>query len=138
MARKVRDYTEVGKRITALCGRQRVVARLLKVSQQTVSKKLRGETAILLPDLERLGAHYGIPLTYFFEEGAVAPDLAKAIEKVKKAPGALQDLIVLLSAMSDSSVAQVLALTKVIAQGKKEASRRGAAAEGAPSYGNDK
>ena len=72
MVRKVRDYTAIGDRITTLGKRQREIAGVLGVSQQTVSKKLRGETAILLSDFEKIAAHYKVPLTYFFEE-AFAP-----------------------------------------------------------------
>ena len=52
MARKVKAYTDIGRRIADLGKRQRQIAKVLRVSQQTVSKKLRGETAMLLSDLE--------------------------------------------------------------------------------------
>ena len=115
MARRVRAYTEIGKRIAKLGGRQREIAEALQVSQQTVSKKLRGETAILLADIEALAKHYQIPLTYFFEEWDQQPDLARALEKVKNTPGSLQTLVVQLASMQEVSVRKTLAFTETLA-----------------------
>ena len=69
MARKkrvVRKYNRIGTRLAEL-GRQVDLAKALGVSQQTVSKKLRGECAIMLSDLERLAKKFKIPVTWFFE-----------------------------------------------------------------------
>ena len=64
--RVVGKYTNVGLRI--LEGRtQMQVAKLLGISQQTVSKKLRGETAILLSDIGKLSKKMKVPVTYFFK-----------------------------------------------------------------------
>ena len=134
--RRVRAYTEIGKRISTLANRQRVLAKVLEVSQQTISKKLRGETAILLSDLEKLGSHYKVPLTYFFEKEASAPAVAKAVEKVKRSPGALQDLVVLLAGLPRSSVEQVLERSRLISEGKKATAAK--AAEAAAPYGKSR
>jgi transcriptional regulator with XRE-family HTH domain len=64
MSRKIGKYTAVGKRIATL-GRQVDIAKALGVSQQTVSKKLRGEVIVTLPDLERLGKKFGKPVCFF-------------------------------------------------------------------------
>jgi len=58
----------LGERIAELGGGQRDIARVLDVSQQTVSKKLRGETQVFVADLEMLAAHYGVHPSYFFED----------------------------------------------------------------------
>jgi transcriptional regulator with XRE-family HTH domain len=65
MARKIRDYSAVGKRIAALGVRQVDLAKALGVSQQTISKKLRGETAIFLSDLEKLAKKFKRPICFF-------------------------------------------------------------------------
>ena len=114
MVRRVRAYTAIGDRITTLGRRQREIASVLGVSQQTVSKKLRGETAILLSDLEKLGAHYKVPLTYFFEEEPGGPDVVIAWEKIRAQPGALQDLVVLLTRLSPGDVQRVLEIARVV------------------------
>jgi transcriptional regulator with XRE-family HTH domain len=59
-------YTLYGERISAL-GRQIVIAKVLGVSQQTVSKKQLGKLAILLSDLEKLSKKFKVPMTYFVE-----------------------------------------------------------------------
>jgi transcriptional regulator with XRE-family HTH domain len=64
--RRIRRYSRIGHRIAEL-GTQAVVAKALGISQQTVSKKLRGETAILLADLERIAKEFKLPITWFFE-----------------------------------------------------------------------
>jgi plasmid maintenance system antidote protein VapI len=120
MARKVRAYTDVGRRIAAACGRQREIARVLHVSQQTVSKKLRGETAILLSDLETLSQHFGIPLSYFFEQETPA-DLARAFEVVKRGPAPLRELVALVAGMPQGDVEKLLALAKVLGRQEKAA-----------------
>ena len=64
--RRIRNYSRIGTRIAEL-GTQAFVAKALGISQQTVSKKLRGETAILLSDLERIAKKFKLPVTWFFE-----------------------------------------------------------------------
>ena len=123
MARKVKAYTAIGHRISDLGERQRLLAKVLRVSQQTVSKKLRGETAILLADLQRLAAHYKVPLTYFFEEKAAPAELAAAWERVRGGADVLKELVVLLSGLSDSMVGRVNELAKFIVQGAKGSKR---------------
>ncbi len=122
MLRKVRDYTAIGDRITTLGRRQRQIADVLGVSQQTVSKKLRGETAILLSDLEKLGAHYKVPLTYFFEEEPARADLAVACEKIRHTPGPIQDLVVFLIQLTPTDVHRVLEIARVVASPDKPGS----------------
>jgi transcriptional regulator with XRE-family HTH domain len=136
MVRKVRAYTAIGDRITTLGRRQRQIADVLGVSQQTVSKKLRGETAILLSDLEKLGAHYEVPLTYFFEEAPGSPELVIAWEQIRGTPGSLQDLVVLASKLSSTDVYRVLEIARVVASsgGAEPVAASGRAAEGRPPY----
>lgn len=62
----VRKYTPVGRRI-ARFGPQYVLARILGVSQQTISKKLRGKCVIKLSDLETLAEKLGVPIGAFFD-----------------------------------------------------------------------
>jgi transcriptional regulator with XRE-family HTH domain len=64
MARTLRKYTEVGKRIATL-GKQTEIAKALGMSQQTVSKKLRGEVVITVPDLQRLARKFKVPVCFF-------------------------------------------------------------------------
>ena len=70
--RQVGRYTNIGCRIVSKGGTQVKISKMLGISQQTVSKKLRGETAIMLSDLEKLSKRMKVPITFFFEgyEGA--------------------------------------------------------------------
>jgi len=68
-------YTPMGKRI-AKFGPQHVLAGFFGVSQQTVSKKLRGECVISVPDLERLARRLKIPIGAFFSAAEQACEWA--------------------------------------------------------------
>jgi len=71
--RRVRGkYTNIGSRI-AQDRTQAQLAKMLGISQQTVSKKLRGETAILLSDLEKLAKKMKVSPAWFFEGYDGAP-----------------------------------------------------------------
>ena len=116
MASNIRAYTEVGRRIAALGKRQKHIARILGISQQSVSKKLRGETAILLRDLERLSEAYGVPLTYFIEDGPTDPELAAAMEHVRTEHGPLRDLVVFARGLPASDQSKLLAIAGTLAR----------------------
>jgi len=132
MVRKVRAYTTLGVKIAAIGKRQRELARVLRVSQQTISKKLRGETAIMVSDLEKLGKHYKVPLTYFFEAEAVEQELASALARIRRGSGALQDLVVMLGGLSAADIERVLEVARVMAKPSSGGRR---AAEAAVPYG---
>lgn len=70
MARRKRrircKYTAMGERIAGF-GKQYELARLLGVSQQTISKKLRGECAVSVSDLETLARRLHVPIGAFFD-----------------------------------------------------------------------
>ncbi|MHC4247741.1 MAG: helix-turn-helix domain-containing protein [Planctomycetota bacterium] len=115
MVGNVRAYTEVGHRIAALGKRQKHIARVLGVTQQTVSEKLRGECAILLSDLEKLSKAYGVPLTYFVEEGAGDPELAAAVERVRTERGPLRDLVTFACELQPSDQEKLLVIARTLA-----------------------
>lgn len=64
--RKVADYTNIGTKIASL-GTQVEVGTALSLSQQTVSKKLRGEVGIFLADIEELALQFNKTVTWFFQ-----------------------------------------------------------------------
>jgi transcriptional regulator with XRE-family HTH domain len=109
MSRKIRAYTAVGKRIASLGKRQVAIAKALKMSQQTVSKKLRGECAILLADLEKLAKHYKVPVTYFFEPEELSPAVSKALGAISNKPGPHQDLAKVIGKLSGKAAEMLLA-----------------------------
>ncbi|MHC4714232.1 MAG: helix-turn-helix transcriptional regulator [Planctomycetota bacterium] len=70
MGRKKRQrkkYTRLGERMAEL-GKQVELAKALKVSQQTISKKLRGECAISVSDLEKLARKFKRHMMWFFQD----------------------------------------------------------------------
>ena len=73
-----RRYTPLGNRIAELGSTQSELIKVLKVGQQTISKKLRGECSISVSDLEKLAKYFKVPMTFFFEaeglDGSVLRD----------------------------------------------------------------
>ena len=112
MARKIRAYTAVGKRIASLGNRQRLLAKVLRISQQTISKKLRGETAILLSDLQKLAKHYKVPLTFFFEPEEMSPATSAALDSIRKQPGPHHELAEHVGKLSGRAAQKLLATVK--------------------------
>jgi transcriptional regulator with XRE-family HTH domain len=113
--RRVRNYTVIGDRINSLGKRQRHLAKVLGVSQQTVSKKLRGETAILLSDFEKWAKHYGVPMTFFFTTEPLDPLASAACEMILKADKPVaKELLSIIAAKRDSLLDQLLAIAKTI------------------------
>ena len=109
MARKIRAYTAVGRRIASVGKRQHAIAKALRLSQQTVSKKLRGETAILLSDLEKLAKYYRVPVTYFFEPEDVSPAVSNALEAIRNKPGPHHELAAVVAGLSAKGAETLLA-----------------------------
>jgi transcriptional regulator with XRE-family HTH domain len=151
-AQRKKLYTTLGARIAALADGQDELANVLRVSQQSVSKKLRGKVGILVSELERLSAHYRVPMVYFFEENgeepARRPEALAAFERAGQ-PGALREMVMLLSGLPSSTVKELLAEVKASLHDRKARPGRGhgrapgragsrlagAAAEEPPSYG---
>jgi transcriptional regulator with XRE-family HTH domain len=111
----VRAYTEIGKRIASLAKGQKHIARVLGLSQQSVSRKLRGGSAILLSDLEKLIEAYGVPITYFFEDEPPDPEFAVAVEHIKAEGGPLRDLVVFARQLPPSDQEKLLAIAETLA-----------------------
>jgi transcriptional regulator with XRE-family HTH domain len=59
-------YTNLGRRMVERVKTQVALAKILGVSQQTVSKKLRGESAVMIYDLQNLAERLGVSVAWFF------------------------------------------------------------------------
>ena len=80
-----RRYTPLGNRIAELGGTQTALAKAMKISQQTISKKMRGEVAIAVSDLEKLAKHFKVPMTYFFAAEGLDGSILAAFHAMVKA-----------------------------------------------------
>jgi transcriptional regulator with XRE-family HTH domain len=141
--RGVEAHTTLGRRIALLAEDQRQLARVFGVSQQSVSKKLRGEAVLLVPELERVAAHYRVPMTYFFEEGGdedelPRPDVSAVCERVKRAPGIYQEIVLLLGKLSQPGARELLRKARELARSGQDGDSRlsALAAKGFSSYGD--
>ena len=114
-----RKYTLLGDRIIKVGGgKQMPIAKALGVSQQTVSKKLRGETAILVSDLEKLATAFGVGMDHWFHPfdfDDSDPDLARAIEKFRVNASAYRDAAVMLATLLPHQAEQARKMMGVLA-----------------------
>ncbi len=62
------EYTVLGHRVLQAGRRQVAIAKVLDLSQQSVSQKLRGDTEWKVSELQKLAAHFEVPVSFFFEE----------------------------------------------------------------------
>ena len=108
-------YCRVGKQIASLARSQSELGRILGITQQSVSKKLRGESAILLSDLEQLARHYEVPATFFFESSSEPPMPARCREGLPGMPLEVQELVCLASVLSKDELGRLLAMAELLA-----------------------
>lgn len=95
-------YTKLGKRMVALSGgQQRALAQVLNISQQSISKKLKGNSAIQVSDLEKLSSHYDVPMSYFFGDGSMPPELRVACARAEGNDGVFRGMVIELSIMPE-------------------------------------
>ena len=106
--RRHRPYTSYGERIAAL-GTQREIAKAMGLSQQTVSKKLQGETSIALHDLVKVADYFDVPPAYFLD-GSGDPEMSRVEERVREKPGPLRDLALLACSLSHGDQEKLLAV----------------------------
>ena len=66
MAKRGSNYTAIGRKIRNISKNQSEIARVLGLTQQSVSGKFNGKIAISVVDLEKLSAHFNCPIIYFF------------------------------------------------------------------------
>lgn len=128
--RGVSGYKKLGDRIAALSrGRQRELSEVLGISQQSVSKKLRGTRPILVSDLEKLSRHYNVSLAYFFEDpehNEMPPELATACARAKESSGPFRDIVVRLSKLPDPVLEYVAPVISAVERSADRTYRSGA------------
>ena len=100
MAKQLRAYTEIGKRIAALAKTQKPIARALGIERQTVSRKLLGSCSISLSDLETLSKAFKVPMAYFLTEEPPDPKLEALLKRVRSKGRMLRNLMVLARKLS--------------------------------------
>lgn len=79
-------HTALGKKALALAKTQAELAKILELSQQSVSAKLVGRTIFTLEDLERISKHYDVPIIYFFGPDYLTAEMARTCEKILQSP----------------------------------------------------
>ena len=131
MARKPVNYTSLGERIAKLAHSQDEIARVLELTQQSISGKLRGEIAISLEDLRTLSDHYNVPMTYFFMSQDITPELLNAWDKILAGPEEVQQALVMASSLPREFTIQLWQIVRAMHDTSKELNRGEAPSAGA-------
>ncbi len=99
-----------------LAGNQGDIAKVLGLTQQSVSGKLRGNIVISLEELKRLAAHYQVPLSYFFLDQDVAPSMLAAWDRLAAGPVEVQQALALASQLPREFTIQLWTVVRAMAE----------------------
>lgn len=116
MGRRGANHTPIGKKIYALAANQAELAKILDLTQQSISGKLNGNIAITLKDLELLSAAYAVPLLYFVSGPDVTPARARSWEGILNGHRDIQQAIEIFAAFPEPFAVQLLKIVKAIRQ----------------------
>ena len=108
MSRRSKKYTELGSKIAELAKNQVELARVLGLSQQSISGKLRGRIGITIKDLATLSKHYDVSIFYFVSASKVSPDLARTLESIVAGPQELHSLVEIAAGLPRPFIIQLL------------------------------
>lgn len=86
MDRRSNKHTPMGRKIAALAVNQAEIARILGLTQQSVSGKFTGKIAITVKDMEILSAAFDVPMIYFVSPEIVTIEAARAFMKIMAGP----------------------------------------------------
>lgn len=112
MARKPEKYPALGKKIARLARSQIEIARLLGLTQQSISGKLRGQIAISIEDLRRIAEQYKVPLTFFFAPEGVSAKTLESVERMVHCSPALREAIMIASDLPREFMIQLWQIVK--------------------------
>ena len=87
-----KQYIPIGTKIARLAKNHLELAKVLRLTPQSVSAKLRGKVVVTLRDLETLSSHYDVPLIYFVGPESMTPELAREFASALAGPFDFQDL----------------------------------------------
>lgn len=82
MGRRGANHTPIGKKIYALAANQTELAKILGLTQQSISGKMNGKIAVTLKDLDLLSEAYDVPILYFVSGPEVTPALARSWDSI--------------------------------------------------------
>ena len=88
--RRIKAYGDLGTKIMQCFKTQYELANVMGISQQTTSKKLRGEIVFTLVDLEKIAKHLSVPVAAFFTTDTL--EESKLFTWLKKNPKILAGL----------------------------------------------
>ena len=116
MTRKKKQYTQLGRKIAGLAKNQAELSKVLGLTQQSISGKLRGHIACTMRDLETLSGHYDVPMLYFLTPEGVSPDKARTLEHFLAAPTNVSELLEIASTMPEPITSQLVKVARALDQ----------------------
>ena len=125
MGRRGERYTTLGKKIARLARTQTEIAKVLGLTQQSVSGKLSGKIAVTQMDLERLSEKYKVPAIYFVTPLDVTPEMARAWEKILQGPQELLEALMIAATFTEPFVRQLLRVVRAMQKTASTYANRG-------------
>ena len=95
-----KQYIPIGTKIARLAKNHLELAKVMQLTPQSISAKLRGKVVVTLRDLETLSSHYDVPLIYFVGPESMTPELARKFAKALAGPFDFQDFQVIVEVMA--------------------------------------
>ncbi len=86
MGSRSSKYTPMGRKIAELSVNQAEIARILGLTQQSVSGKFTGKIAITVRDMEKLSTYFDVPMVYFVSPESVTIEAARAYMQILAGP----------------------------------------------------
>lgn len=109
-------HIPLGKKIYSLVKNQAELAKILDVTQQSISGKLNGKMAISLNDLELLAEAYDVPLIYFLSGPEITPALARRWESILNGHIEIQQAVEILATFPRPFAQMLLQTVKAVQQ----------------------
>ena len=125
MGRRGERYTTLGKKIARLARTQTEIAKVLGLTQQSVSGKLSGKIAVTQIDLERLREKYKVPPIYFVTSLDVTPEMARAWEKILQGPEELLEALKIAATFTEPFARQLLRVVRAMQKTASTYANRG-------------
>ena len=131
--RRSERFGLVGKKVAALAKNQAEIARVLGLTQQSISARLTERTSWSLTDLTKLSKHFDVPDFYFIMPESIDAEHARSISEIVNGDPELVNIVSALKDMPRRYVMQAMSHIQLVKKAQvveSELMERGAGTDG--------